>query len=102
VETPALTAIGNDYSYDEIFARQLRGVRRPGDVLVALSTSGDSENVHRAVSVATEMGISTIGTTGQGGKSSGPRATSRQTCGGMFSAGKQVKHDPEAPGMRIG
>jgi D-sedoheptulose 7-phosphate isomerase len=67
VDTSALTAIGNDYSYDEIFARQLRGVGRPGDVLVAISTSGNSKNVLNALRVARAHGIATIGLTGESG-----------------------------------
>ena len=68
-DTSALTAIGNDYGYPDVFARQLRGLGRRGDVLVALSTSGNSENVLRAVSVARELGITAIGMTGRtGGK----------------------------------
>src|SRR5450830_1352314 len=61
VDTSALTAIANDYSYAEVFSRQLRGLGDLGDVLVGLSTSGNSENVLRAVSVAREIGIATIG-----------------------------------------
>lgn len=67
VDTSALTAIGNDYGYAEVFARQLRGIGSKGDVLVGLSTSGNSENVVRAVMAAKEMGIQTIALTGQGG-----------------------------------
>ena len=66
-DTSALTAIGNDYGYAEVFARQLKGIGAKGDVLVALSTSGNSENVLRAVKVAKAMGIRTIALTGQGG-----------------------------------
>jgi D-sedoheptulose 7-phosphate isomerase len=67
VDTSALTAIGNDYGYAEVFSRQLRGIGAKGDVLVGLSTSGDSENVLRAVAAAKEIGIQTIALTGQGG-----------------------------------
>jgi D-sedoheptulose 7-phosphate isomerase len=67
VDTSALTAIANDYSYAEVFARQLRGIGQAGDVLIGLSTSGNSENVLRAMAVAKEMGIGTIGLTGRGG-----------------------------------
>jgi D-sedoheptulose 7-phosphate isomerase len=67
VDTSALTAIANDYSYDEVFARQLGGLGQAGDVLVALSTSGNSKNVLRAIEVAREKGIRTIGMTGQSG-----------------------------------
>ena len=64
VDTSALTAIGNDYGYDDIFARQLRGIGRKGDVIVGLSTSGTSRNVVRAFEVAEEIGITRIALTG--------------------------------------
>jgi D-sedoheptulose 7-phosphate isomerase len=67
VDTSALTAIANDYGYGEVFARQLRGLARPGDVLVGLSTSGNSENVVRAVETARELGLVSIGLTGRSG-----------------------------------
>ncbi|MFZ5692313.1 MAG: D-sedoheptulose-7-phosphate isomerase [Pseudomonadota bacterium] len=67
VDTSALTAIANDYSFDEVFARQLGGVGQKGDVLVAISTSGNSRNVLRAIEVAREKGIKTIGLTGESG-----------------------------------
>ncbi len=67
VDTSALTAIANDYSFDEIFARQVRGIGRSGDILFALSTSGNSTNVLRAIEAARENSIKTIGLTGQSG-----------------------------------
>jgi D-sedoheptulose 7-phosphate isomerase len=67
VDTSALTAIANDYDYADVFSRQLLGIGRPGDVLVGLSTSGNSENVIRAITAAKELGIATIGLTGAGG-----------------------------------
>jgi D-sedoheptulose 7-phosphate isomerase len=67
VDTSALTAIANDYAYADVFARQLRGVGKAGDVLVALSTSGNSENVLRAVAMAKELGIATVGLSGRSG-----------------------------------
>lgn len=67
VDTSALTAIGNDYGFEEIFARQLRGIGAAGDVVVGMSTSGESQNVVRAFSVARQMGITTIGMTGASG-----------------------------------
>lgn len=67
VDTSALTAIANDYSYEDVFARQLRGVGQAGDVLVGISTSGNSKNVLRAIEVAREKGIRSIGLTGQSG-----------------------------------
>lgn len=65
VDTSAITAIGNDYGYKDVFARQLRGIGRTGDVLVGLSTSGNSENVVEALSAARTRGIATIGMTGR-------------------------------------
>ncbi len=65
VDTSALTAIGNDYGFENVFSRQLRGIGRAGDVLVGMSTSGNSANVVKAFEVARELGIRTIGLTGQ-------------------------------------
>lgn len=62
-----LTAVANDYDFTQTFARQLRGLARDGDVLVALSTSGDSPNVIAAVEAAAEIGVRTIGCTGERG-----------------------------------
>lgn len=56
-DTSAITAIGNDYGYEELFARQVRAHGRPGDILVALSTSGTSGNVLAAVKAAHEIGV---------------------------------------------
>ncbi|HJR55979.1 MAG TPA: D-sedoheptulose 7-phosphate isomerase [Rhizomicrobium sp.] len=67
VDTSALTAIGNDYGYEHVFSRQLRGVGRAGDVLFGLSTSGNSANVVQAFVAAKEMGIQTIALTGESG-----------------------------------
>ena len=63
----AVTAIGNDYGFDEVFARQVRAHGRAGDVLLAITTSGDSPNVLRAVEAAHEAGLSVIGLTGRDG-----------------------------------
>jgi D-sedoheptulose 7-phosphate isomerase len=65
--TAALTAIANDYAYDEVFSRQVRGIGRTGDVLVCLTTSGNSLNVVRAIEAAKDLGISTVVLTGAGG-----------------------------------
>ena len=62
-----LTAIGNDYSFAEVFSREVGAIGQKDDVLVALSTSGNSENILRAVQVAQEIGIQVFGMTGQGG-----------------------------------
>ena len=63
-DTSTVTAAANDYGYEEIFARQVRGLGRSGDVLVVLSTSGSSRNCVRAVEDAAAMGITTIGLLG--------------------------------------
>lgn len=66
-DTSILTAIGNDYGYDKIFARQVEGLGREGDVLVGISTSGNSGNVLEAIAKAREKGIRVIGFTAKGG-----------------------------------
>ena len=66
-DTAILTAIGNDYGYDRSLARPLEALGRPGDVLVALSTSGQSANILTALSSARSLGIRTIGLTGRDG-----------------------------------
>lgn len=67
VDTSDITAIGNDYGYDVIFSRQLEGVGRAGDVLIGLSTSGNSKNVVRAFEQAKKMDIYTIALVGAKG-----------------------------------
>jgi len=66
-DSSALTCIANDYSFDDIFSRQVRGLGRMGDCLLAISTSGSSINVIRAVEVASSLGIYTIGLLGRDG-----------------------------------
>ena len=63
-DTSALTAVSNDLGYEQVFARQLAGLAQPGDVLIAISTSGKSRNVVKAVEKAKEIGCSTIALTG--------------------------------------
>lgn len=67
VNTSFITAVANDYSYDNVFARMLNSIGHQGDVLIGLSTSGNSENVIRAFKAAHEKGIITVGFTGEGG-----------------------------------
>lgn len=66
-DSSALTAIANDFGFDEVFSRQVQGLGRPGDVLVAISTSGNSPNILQAVQAAREIGIVAIGLTGSAG-----------------------------------
>lgn len=67
-DTSALTALANDYGFERIFARQVEALGRAGDLLIALSTSGNSPNVNAAVMSARRIGCQTIGLTGSGGK----------------------------------
>lgn len=66
-DTSILTAVGNDYGFAQVFARQVEALAQPGDVLVGISTSGNSENVIAAVSAATQRGCRTIGLLGRDG-----------------------------------
>ena len=65
-DSSVLTAIGNDYGFDRTFERQVRGLGQPGDVFIAISTSGRSPNVIAALKAAREGGLTTIGFTGSG------------------------------------
>ena len=65
--TSYITAVGNDYGYDLIYARLIKGIGHKGDFLVGLSTSGNSENILKAFDVAREKGIITVGFTGESG-----------------------------------
>lgn len=67
VDTSALTAIGNDYAFDQVFARQLEALGQPGDVAVGMSTSGRSANVVEALRSARRRGLIAVGMTGQDG-----------------------------------
>lgn len=66
-DTSTLTAISNDYHYDQIFAKQLSSLGNPGDILVAISTSGNSGNVVEAIKMAHQRGVSVIAMTGRNG-----------------------------------
>lgn len=66
-----LTSIANDYSYDEVFEKQVRALGRAGDVLLAISTSGNSPSVVNAVRAARELGLRTVALTGRGGGKTG-------------------------------
>ena len=65
--TSYLTAVGNDYGYEQVFARLISGLGRKGDILVGLSTSGNSANILRAFEVCREKGVTTIAMTGASG-----------------------------------
>jgi len=67
VNASALTAIGNDYSFEQVFARQLQALARPGDVAVGISTSGNAANVVAGLATAREIGMITVALTGASG-----------------------------------
>lgn len=67
-DTSILTSIGNDYSFDDIFYKQILALGRAGDVAIGISTSGNSKNVVKAIEAAKETGMFTMGFTGRGGK----------------------------------
>jgi D-sedoheptulose 7-phosphate isomerase len=74
-DSSILTAIGNDYGYDYVFARQVEALGQAGDVLVAISTSGRSKNILRAVDAALERKMAVIGFTGAGGSELAQRSS---------------------------
>jgi D-sedoheptulose 7-phosphate isomerase len=63
-DSSVLTAVGNDYGFEKVFERQIRGLARKGDVFIAISTSGRSRNIIRSLEAARQMGVKTIGFTG--------------------------------------
>lgn len=63
----AISAIGNDYGYEQVFARELQGVARPGDVFIPITTSGNSPNILLSVEQAKKQGLTTLAFTGEGG-----------------------------------
>lgn len=67
VDSAVVTSISNDYGYEEVFARQVSGLGNKGDVFVGITTSGNSENIVRAVTAAKEKGMYTVGLLGCGG-----------------------------------
>src|SRR5262252_2120091 len=71
-DSSVLTALANDYGYESVFERQIRGLGRPGDVLIAISTSGRSPNILRAIRAAREKGLTVVGFTGKTGGEMAP------------------------------
>ena len=72
VNTSYLTAVANDYSFDMVYARMLQASAKKGDILIGISTSGNSTNILKAIDIAKETGVKTIGMTGEtGGKMKG-------------------------------
>ena len=92
-DTSNLTAIANDYSYEDVFSRQIEALGRRGDVVIAISTSGNSKNVLKAVAAAKELGCKTISLTGgKGGALAGSCDVSLNVSGGKNSSRIQETH----------
>jgi D-sedoheptulose 7-phosphate isomerase len=70
-DTSVLTSVGNDYGFDAIFERQVEGLARPGDVVIGISTSGNSTNVIRGIEAARRIGCTTLGLLGEPGQLAG-------------------------------
>lgn len=92
-DTMALTAIGNDYGYDRVFARQVEAIAAPGDVLVALSTSGNSRNVLAAAETARSVPCKVIALTGMDGGALAPLANLSLQAPSRVVARIQEVHD---------
>lgn len=80
----AISAIGNDYGYDQVFSREIQGVAKPGDMFIPITTSGNSRNILFAVEQARKQGLTTVALTGEGGGKLAPlcdclRVPSRET-----------------------
>ncbi|MBN1571105.1 MAG: D-sedoheptulose 7-phosphate isomerase [Acidobacteria bacterium] len=91
-DTSILTAVGNDYGFDQIFARQVRALGQKGDVAIAISTSGNSPNVLLAADAAREMGMITVGLTGRDGGKLGSRVQYHLNVPHRLSARVQEVH----------
>lgn len=76
-DTSTLTSIANDYAYEEIFAKQVRALGQPGDILLAISTSGNSANVLRAMEAAHERDLRIVALTGRNGGKMAPQLNNR-------------------------
>jgi D-sedoheptulose 7-phosphate isomerase len=91
-DSSILTAIANDYGFDQVFARQVRALGQKGDIAVAISTSGNSPNVLQAIDVAREMEMVTVALTGRDGGKLGPKVQYHLNVPHNFSARIQEVH----------
>jgi len=87
-----VTCIGNDYGYDAIFSRQIEGLAQPGDVVVVLTSSGNSQNILLALDTAQKLGLDTIALLGRGGGKAKGRATAEIVVPGDSGAAAQECH----------
>lgn len=92
VDPSVLTCIGNDYDYDEVFARQVRGLAQPGDVVIGFTTSGNSPNVVRGLATAREVGATTVLFTGASAGAAGAHADEIVPAPSTFTARTQEMH----------
>lgn len=95
-DTSALTAIGNDYGFENIFSRQIEAIGKSGDVLIVMSTSGNSPNILKAIEIAKKYNIAVIGKTGK----SGGKMTNM--CGCLFNAPSDNTQEIQEWHMKIG
>ncbi len=91
-DSSALTSIANDYSYVDVFAKQVRALGKPGDLAIAISTSGNAANVLAAIDVCKQLNITTVGLTGGGGKMVGQVDYLLSVSGGRNTARIQETH----------
>jgi len=91
-DSSALTCIANDYAFDEVFARQVLALGRPGDVLIGISTSGQSRNVIRAIEAARARGVGVIGLLGRDGGSIRPMCDAAIVVDSQVTARIQEAH----------
>ena len=91
-DTSVLTAVGNDYGFEHVFERQVRGLGQPGDVFLAISTSGRSPNVVRALETARDLGLVTVGFSG--GAETGMRALCRHFLASGLAGDRDRAADP--------
>lgn len=87
-----VTCIGNDYGYDAVFARQIEGLAQPGDVVLVLTSSGNSQNILLALDAAKKLGLDTIALLGRGGGQARGRATAEIVVPGDSGAAAQECH----------
>ena len=91
-DTSILTAVGNDFGFDRVFARQIEALGRPGDVAVGITTSGDSPNVLRALETARACGLVTVALTGKSGGAAGRLAESTVNVPETVTAASRKPH----------
>jgi D-sedoheptulose 7-phosphate isomerase len=91
-DTSILTAVGNDYGYEQVFARQIRGLGQAEDIAIGISTSGNSPNVLLGIDAAKELGLTTVGLTGGDGGKLGPKVDYHLNVPHKFASRVQEVH----------